>query len=132
MADGLADRSWIDVQKKTFTNWTNNRLKGTDRQVNDLQTDLDDGVILIKLLEALAPKKKMPGKCVRAVQFACMESVESMSLGLSLSYVRAEKCHLCSHPHSHSHRPCHAWCIICKRRNLACFVCLSVFCPFLL
>ena len=58
----LADRGWIDVQKKTFTNWTNDHLKGTDRHVEDLKTDLDDGVTLIKLLEALVPKKKMPGK----------------------------------------------------------------------
>ena len=58
----LADRGWVDVQKKTFTNWTNDHLKDTGRHVEDLQTDLDDGVTLIKLLEALAPKKKMPGR----------------------------------------------------------------------
>ena len=58
----LADRGWIEVQKKTFTNWVNDRLKGSERKVDDLQTDLDDGVTLITLLEALVPGKKMPGR----------------------------------------------------------------------
>ena len=58
----LADRSWVDVQKKTFTNWVNEKVKDTGQKVEDLQTDLDDGVVLVKLLEALAPGKKMPGK----------------------------------------------------------------------
>ncbi len=58
----LADRSWIDVQKKTFTNWVNDHLKDTGLSVEDLQIDLDNGVVLIKLLEALAPGKKMPGR----------------------------------------------------------------------
>lgn len=57
-----ADCSWVDVQKKTFTNWINDRLKETDRRVEDLETDLEDGVTLIKLLEVLAPGKKMPGR----------------------------------------------------------------------
>ena len=54
--------SWVDVQKKTFTNWINDRLKETDRRVEVLETDLEDGVTLIKLLEVLAPGKKMPGR----------------------------------------------------------------------
>ena len=48
---------WIDVQKKTFTNWVNQKLKGTPYKVEVLEKDLDDGVTLIKLLETLAHKK---------------------------------------------------------------------------
>ena len=48
---------WIDVQKKTFTNWVNQKLKGTPYKVEVLEKDLDDGVTLIKLLETLANKK---------------------------------------------------------------------------
>ena len=48
---------WIDVQKKTFTNWVNEKLKDTPYKVEVLEKDLDDGVTLIKLLEALAHKK---------------------------------------------------------------------------
>ena len=48
---------WIDVQKKTFTNWVNEKLKDTPYKVEVLEKDLDDGVTLIKLLEILANKK---------------------------------------------------------------------------
>ena len=48
---------WIDVQKKTFTNWVNEKLKDTPYKVEVLEKDLDDGVTLIKLLETLAHKK---------------------------------------------------------------------------
>ena len=47
---------WIDVQKTTFTNWVNEKLKGTPYKVEVLEKDLDDGVTLIKLLETLANK----------------------------------------------------------------------------
>ena len=57
-----AGYSWVDVQKKTFTNWINDRLKETNRRVEELERDLEDGVTLIKLLEVLAPEKKMPGR----------------------------------------------------------------------
>ena len=50
----LADTHWIDIQQNTFTNWCNNCLKGTDKEISDLVTDLDDGVRLIVLLEQLA------------------------------------------------------------------------------
>ncbi len=61
-AKGLADTGWIDVQKKTFTNWVNDKLKSTESQVEELQSGLKDGVALITLLQILAPGKKMPGK----------------------------------------------------------------------
>jgi len=48
---------WIGVQKKTFTNWVNEKLKETPYKVEVLEKDLDDGVTLIKLLETLAHKK---------------------------------------------------------------------------
>ena len=45
------------MQKKTFTNWVNEKLNGTPYKVEVLEKDLDDGVTLIKLLETLANKK---------------------------------------------------------------------------
>ena len=57
MAD---DRQWVKVQKNTFTNWVNDRLKDTAFRVEDLQTDLDDGVMLLKLMQCLVPDKKFP------------------------------------------------------------------------
>ena len=59
MSEGLADKGWVEVQKKTFTNWTNEKLKETDRHVDDLQNDLQDGVSLVTLLQVLAPGKKI-------------------------------------------------------------------------
>ena len=56
---GLADKGWIQVQKKTFTNWTNDKLKETERQVEDIERDLADGVSLVKLLEVLSHGKKV-------------------------------------------------------------------------
>ena len=55
--EGTDVAEWIDVQKKTFTNWVNEKLKGTSYKVEVLEKDLDDGVTLIKLLETLANKK---------------------------------------------------------------------------
>lgn len=63
-SDGLADKGWVDVQKKTFTNWVNDKLKETDKHVDELKGDLQDGTSLIMLLQVLAPGKKMPGKWV--------------------------------------------------------------------
>ena len=52
-----------EVQKNVFTNWINHRLRLEGRQVKDLQFDLDDGVVLINLLEVLSPRgEKMPKK----------------------------------------------------------------------
>lgn len=54
------DRQWVKVQKKTFTNWVNDRLKDTDSRVQDLQIDFDDGLTLLKLMQCLVPDKKFP------------------------------------------------------------------------
>ena len=53
---------WVEVQRKTFTNWVNDKLKDTDYTVKELTADLKDGVVLVTLLIILAPGKKMPGK----------------------------------------------------------------------
>lgn len=52
----LADRAWIEVQQNTFTNWCNDRLKDSGVAVQDLVTDLDDGVKLIMLLKRISFK----------------------------------------------------------------------------
>ena len=47
---------WKRIQKKTFTRWCNERLKVQGMQIDDLATDLTDGVKLIVLLELLSQK----------------------------------------------------------------------------
>ncbi|EGG21588.1 gelation factor [Cavenderia fasciculata] len=50
-------KTWIDVQKRTFTGWANNYLKERILKINDLGADLEDGVLLINLLEIISSKK---------------------------------------------------------------------------
>ena len=57
-----SSNEWIQVQKKTFTNWINDKLKDTEFSVNEIAEDLADGILLITLLLRLAPDKKMPGR----------------------------------------------------------------------
>lgn len=58
----LHDTSWIVVQKNTFTNWCNDRLKATSVKISDLEVDLQDGLALIQLLEVLSKRTKLPGR----------------------------------------------------------------------
>lgn len=53
--------TWAVAQKATFTAWMNSKLKHSGAHVKDLFSDLEDGVILIKLMEVLSGKK-MHGK----------------------------------------------------------------------
>ena len=48
---------WKIIQKNTFTRWCNEHLKVEKQVIHDLDTDLRDGIKLIKLLEILTAKK---------------------------------------------------------------------------
>jgi len=54
---------WKQIQQRTFTNWFNDRLRGNlkvaKRQAEDIQTDLQDGILLIDLLNILAKPRKI-------------------------------------------------------------------------
>ena len=57
--------NWKHLQEQTFTKWFNNVLRGHKKtsdpvQIENLQTDLKDGLILVQLLESLS-KEKMTG-----------------------------------------------------------------------
>lgn len=59
---GKHRHDWLKVQANTFTNWVNDRLSGSRSNysgalVHDLKTDFQDGLLIIKLLEALTGKK---------------------------------------------------------------------------
>ncbi|XP_064615046.1 filamin-A-like isoform X2 [Liolophura sinensis] len=49
--------AWIDIQRKTFTNWVNEQLTVTGKQVEILERDLCSGEALVALVEALQFKK---------------------------------------------------------------------------
>ena len=55
--DRHLDAEWKRIQKKTFTRWCNEHLKVQDLFLEDLSTDLSDGVRLIALIEVLSHKK---------------------------------------------------------------------------
>ena len=55
--DIAANAAWKMMQKKTFTRWTNEHLKVVHKQINDLESDLSDGLRLITLVEILSGKK---------------------------------------------------------------------------
>ncbi|CDW56754.1 filamin C [Trichuris trichiura] len=50
---------WKRIQQNTFTRWVNEHLRNVQMRVDNLETDLTDGLILIKLVEILS-KKKLP------------------------------------------------------------------------
>ena len=59
---GKHRHDWLKVQVNTFTNWVNDRLSGSRSNysgalVHDLKADFQDGILIIKLLEALTGKK---------------------------------------------------------------------------
>lgn len=77
---------WKKIQQKTFTNWFNDRMRGNlkvaKKKVDDLETDLIDGLLLIDLIEKLANKKvgRYTKKPMNKVQ--CIEN-----LGTALRFI---------------------------------------------
>jgi hypothetical protein len=53
---GLSVTDWERVQVKTFQNWVNSQLAQRQMKLNDLITDLQDGVFLSELLEIISGK----------------------------------------------------------------------------
>ena len=52
----------VAARTRTFIYWINVSLKIKSLRIKNLDSDLENGVILIKLMECLAPKKKTPGR----------------------------------------------------------------------
>lgn len=48
---------WKKIQQNTLTKWINEHLHKINLQINNIETDLSDGIVLIKLLEVLTNKK---------------------------------------------------------------------------
>ncbi|XP_043200377.1 filamin-A-like isoform X2 [Amphibalanus amphitrite] len=51
------DAQWKRIQQNTFTRWANEHLKPRNRRINSLETDLQDGLNLIALIEELSGKR---------------------------------------------------------------------------
>ncbi len=52
----------IESRTRTFITWINKKVEGRGLSISNLTDDMENGIVLIKLLECLAPGKKMPGR----------------------------------------------------------------------
>eukprot|EP01118_Nematostelium_gracile_P013250 TRINITY_DN4985_c0_g1_i1.p1 TRINITY_DN4985_c0_g1~~TRINITY_DN4985_c0_g1_i1.p1 ORF type:complete len:439 (+),score=122.80 TRINITY_DN4985_c0_g1_i1:38-1318(+) len=50
---------WIDIQEKAFTRWCNEHLKKRGYHIDNLKTDLQDGILLCNLLEIISGGKSV-------------------------------------------------------------------------
>lgn len=85
------DEGWKKIQQTTFTNWVNDvisdKLKVSAHEVKDIQWDLQDGITLIRLLEALTS----PGKLGRYNLKPKLKAQKLENLGVSFRFLAAEK-----------------------------------------
>ena len=47
-------KEWVQTQARTFTEWINNQLAGSEHRIRDVTQDLSDGLVLLALLERLS------------------------------------------------------------------------------
>ena len=52
-----ADAEWKRIQQNTFTRWANEHLKQANTSIENLETDLSNGLKLIALIEVLSGKR---------------------------------------------------------------------------
>ncbi|KAF6040941.1 hypothetical protein EB796_000782 [Bugula neritina] len=57
----LLQDKWVTIQKNTFTNFVNQQLRETEHQIEELYTELSDGVKLCALVAALQGKPGIRG-----------------------------------------------------------------------
>ncbi|XP_015175448.1 PREDICTED: filamin-A isoform X4 [Polistes dominula] len=51
------DAQWKRIQQNTFTRWANEHLKAINKNIDDLECDLSDGLKLVGLIEVLSQKR---------------------------------------------------------------------------
>lgn len=84
-------KNWSKIQSTTFTNWINQRLKlngenGASEPIRDLTTALQDGDLLIKLVENLTGVTKAR-KNTRQPRLRVQKLAD---VGAALEYVREQ------------------------------------------
>eukprot|EP01088_Endostelium_zonatum_P011654 TRINITY_DN25809_c0_g1_i1.p1 TRINITY_DN25809_c0_g1~~TRINITY_DN25809_c0_g1_i1.p1 ORF type:complete len:439 (-),score=105.21 TRINITY_DN25809_c0_g1_i1:59-1375(-) len=85
--------NWQDIQQNTFTQWCNHHLKDRGMHINDLKTDLRDGVLLVNLLEIISgkslgrynrnprvPNQKYENNAI-AIEFLKTENIKLVNVG---------------------------------------------------
>ena len=75
------DNSWINIQKKTFTNWINSKLKQKNvANIAKIETDLCNGEKLIQLLEIIGDESL--GRYTKNPRMR-LQSIENMNTALA-------------------------------------------------
>lgn len=97
----MRDTSWKKIQERTFTTWFNDRLRGNLKvaavQVENLETDLKNGILLIELLNKLAAPEKISHYSRNPrMKVHCLEN-----LGIALSFIRSQNIKLVNMSKSH-------------------------------
>ena len=59
---GSSSNEAIEARKEAFISWINHSLKSKSIEISNLSQDLENGTVLINLLQCLSPEKKMPGR----------------------------------------------------------------------
>lgn len=101
------ENRWVEIQRKTFTNWINEQLSVSGRVIQDIEKDFCDGVTLVALVESLQFKKigkVIPNptgriQMIQNVALACKaimeDNVRLVNIGEWIEEVwRFLKCHL--------------------------------------
>eukprot|EP01119_Soliformovum_irregulare_P015542 TRINITY_DN437_c0_g1_i1.p1 TRINITY_DN437_c0_g1~~TRINITY_DN437_c0_g1_i1.p1 ORF type:complete len:1056 (-),score=389.88 TRINITY_DN437_c0_g1_i1:223-3369(-) len=78
---------WIRIQSKTFRNWCNTHLKHRMLSIQDLRTDLANGILLINLVEIISSKQVNNGKYVKNPK---MRTQMFENNGLALKFLQNE------------------------------------------
>ncbi|VDO20675.1 unnamed protein product, partial [Brugia timori] len=79
MIEQQQDATWKRIQLNTFTRWVRQKLEQVDVTVSDLETDFEEGLKLIRLVEVLSGKSF--GRHNKKVIFR-HQKLENISLAL--------------------------------------------------
>eukprot|EP01105_Mastigella_eilhardi_P027923 TRINITY_DN887_c0_g1_i1.p1 TRINITY_DN887_c0_g1~~TRINITY_DN887_c0_g1_i1.p1 ORF type:complete len:772 (-),score=176.51 TRINITY_DN887_c0_g1_i1:73-2388(-) len=92
--EGFEKQRWVEIQKKTFTRWANTFLRTRNMHIEDLQLDLENGLLLWNLIESISekniphPMNKMPRmrahkleNNMRCLQFLQDEGLKLVGVG---------------------------------------------------
>ena len=72
------EKDWKKIQEKTFTRWISQRIKPKKLSINDLSTDLQDGVLLYALMEVLSGKNLGKYNSKPRLQVQKMENLQKV------------------------------------------------------
>uniref|UniRef100_A0A8R1XX00 Calponin-homology (CH) domain-containing protein n=1 Tax=Onchocerca volvulus TaxID=6282 RepID=A0A8R1XX00_ONCVO len=79
LEDRQPDAAWKKIQQNTFTRWVNQKLEPVNIEVTDLETDFEEGLKLIRLVEVLSGRSL--GRYSKKVTFR-HQKLENISLAL--------------------------------------------------